>query len=97
LLEYDKQIGKHHINVLGGHENFTYKYNYLQGSRSGIIVDGITELPNFATVLGVSSYEDNYTLESFFARANYDFDKKYILNASIRRDGNSFRSWRTLG
>ncbi|NBB28958.1 SusC/RagA family TonB-linked outer membrane protein [Cellulophaga sp. BC115SP] len=89
LLEYDKQIGKHHVTVLGGHENFTYKYNYLTGSRSGIIVDGITELPNFATVLGVSSYEDNYTIESYFARANYDFDKKYILNASIRRDGNS--------
>jgi hypothetical protein len=53
LLEFDKQIGKHHVNVLGGHENFTYKYNYLTGSRSGIIVDGITELPNFATVLGV--------------------------------------------
>ena len=89
LLEYDKTIGKHHFNVLGGHENYQYKYNYEVGARSGIIVDGITELPNFATVLSVSSYEDNYTIESFFSRASYDFDKKYILNASLRRDGNS--------
>ncbi|MEA5259251.1 SusC/RagA family TonB-linked outer membrane protein [Arcicella aquatica] len=89
LLEFDKAFGKHHVNVLGGHENYSYKYNYLTGSRAGIIVDGITELPNFATVLGVSSQEDNYGIESFFTRLNYDFDSKYILNASLRRDGNS--------
>ncbi|WP_369679191.1 SusC/RagA family TonB-linked outer membrane protein [Siphonobacter sp. BAB-5385] len=89
LLEYDKSFGKHNLNVLGGHESYTYKYNYMVGARAGIIVDGITELPNFATVLNVSSREDNYGIESYFARASYDFDKKYVLNASIRRDGNS--------
>lgn len=89
LLEYDKTINKHHFNVLGGHENYYYSYNYEVGARSGLIVDGITELPNFATVLNVSSYEDNHRIESFFSRASYDFDKKYIINASIRRDGNS--------
>ncbi|GAB2797202.1 TonB-dependent receptor [Rhabdobacter roseus] len=89
LLEFDKTFGQHHLNVLGGHESYSYKYNYLTGSRTGMIVDGVTELPNFATVLGVSSYEDNHTIESFFSRASYDFDKKYIINASLRRDGNS--------
>ena len=89
MLEYDKTIGKHHFNILGGHENYFYSYNYEVGARSGIIVDGITELPNFATVLNVSSYEDNHRIESFFSRASYDYDKKYIINASIRRDGNS--------
>lgn len=89
LLEYDKTFGKHHVNLLAGHENYAYKYNYLQGARSGIIVEGVTELPNFATVLNVRSYEDNHTIESYFGRASYDFDKKYIINASLRRDGNS--------
>ncbi|WP_080056085.1 SusC/RagA family TonB-linked outer membrane protein [Spirosoma aerolatum] len=89
LLEYDKSFGKHNLNLLAGHENYSYKYNSFTGSRSGVIVDGITELVNFASVLGVSSFEDNYTIESFFGRANYDFDKKYILSATIRRDGNS--------
>lgn len=89
LLEYDKTFGKHHVNVLGGHESYAYKYNYLYGGRSGIIVDGITELANFATVLGVNSFEDNYGIESYFTRLNYDYNGKYILNASLRRDGNS--------
>ncbi len=89
ILEFDKGFNKHHVNALAGHENYFYKYNYLSGSRTGIIVDGVTELPNFATVLGVSSYEDNATIESYFSRLSYDFDKKYIINASLRRDGNS--------
>ena len=89
LLEYNKQIRKHNVNILAGHENYAYKYNYLSGSRSGQSVDGITELANFATVLGTTSFEDNYTIESYLARANYDFDGKYLATLSFRRDGNS--------
>ena len=57
--------------------------------RSEIIVDGIYELPNFATITSVSSSENNATVESYFSRLNYDFDQKYLFSASIRRDGNS--------
>ena len=89
ILNYDIKFGKHTIGALAGHENYAYKYNYLYGGRSGLIVEGITELPNFATVLGVSSYENNRTIESYFSRVNYDFDQKYVLSASLRRDGNS--------
>lgn len=89
LLEYDQEFNKHHVNVMAGHENYAYKYNYLTGSRSEMIVDGITELPNFAAVLGTSSYENNRTIESYFGRANYSYDQKYVLNASLRQDGNS--------
>lgn len=89
LLEYTKKFGKHNLNVLAGHENYSYKYNNFSGSRSGMIVEGITELANFATVLGVSSYENNATVESYLSRLNYDYDQKYLFSASFRRDGNS--------
>lgn len=89
LLEYNQTFGKHRVNVMGGHENYSFKENYLTGSRSEMIVDGITELPNFASILGTNSYENNRTIESFFGRATYDYDQKYVLNGSLRRDGNS--------
>jgi len=89
LLEYNKSFGKHNLNIVAGHENYAYKYNYLSGSRSGLIVQGITELVNFATVLGTTSYEDNYTVESYLSRLSYDYDGKYLISASLRRDGNS--------
>ncbi len=89
LLEYTKSFGKHNLNVLAGHENYSYKYNNFNGSRSGVIAEGITELANFATVLGLTSYEHNATIESYLSRVNYDYDGKYILSGSLRRDGNS--------
>jgi len=89
MLDYTKKIGKHNFNIIGGHENYSYKYNYLTGSRSGQIVDGITELVNFATILNTNSYERNATIDSYLSRLSYDFDGKYLLSASLRRDGNS--------
>lgn len=89
LLEYSKDIDLHHIDVLAGHENYAYKYNLLSASKTGIIVDGINELPNFSTILTPTSREDNATIESYLSRLNYNYDQKYILTASLRRDGNS--------
>ncbi|CAM4308551.1 TonB-linked outer membrane protein, SusC/RagA family [Pedobacter westerhofensis] len=89
MLDYTKQIGKHNFNIIAGHENYSYKYNYLSGSRSGLIVDGITELVNFATVLGTTSFERAATIDSYISRLTYDYDGKYLFSASLRRDGNS--------
>ncbi|SEL81700.1 SusC/RagA family TonB-linked outer membrane protein [Parapedobacter koreensis] len=88
-LEYTQSFGQHNVGMLVGHENYAYKYNNLSGGRQDMVVDGILELPNFATITSVNSREDNSTIESYFARASYDFDEKYVLNASARRDGNS--------
>jgi len=89
MLDYSKKIGKHNFNIIGGHENYSYKYNYLTGSRSGQIVDGITELVNFSTILNTTSYERSATIDSYLSRLSYDFDGKYLFSASLRRDGNS--------
>jgi TonB-linked SusC/RagA family outer membrane protein len=89
LAEYNKKFGSHNVEILAGHENYSYKYNYLSGSRSGVIAEGITELVNFATVLGTTSFEDNATIESYLSRLNYNYDGKYMLSGSLRRDGNS--------
>lgn len=89
ILEYNQSFNDHNVGLMVGHENYSYKYNYLSGSRSEMIVDGITELPNFATVLGTSSYEDNRAIESYFSRLSYDYKGKYIFTGTLRRDGNS--------
>jgi TonB-linked SusC/RagA family outer membrane protein len=89
LLEYNQSFGDHNLGLMVGHENYSYKYNYLSGSRSEMIVDGITELPNFATVLGTTSYENNRTIESYFSRLSYDYLGKYVFTGTFRRDGNS--------
>src|SRR5690625_5958932 len=38
---------------------------------------------------GMGSYKNSYRLIGFFSRANYIFDRRYLLMASIRYEGNS--------
>jgi len=89
LLNYTKSFGSHNINALLAHESLEEVYNLLDGSRSGQIADGNDELINFVTTLNLESYEDNLKDEGYFGRLNYDYDGKYFLSGSFRRDGTS--------
>lgn len=89
LLTYNKAFDLHNFDAIIGHESYMYKYNYLSGARTQQIADDNTELINFVTITRSTSYEDNYATEGYFARLNYDYDSKYYLTASYRRDGSS--------
>ncbi|MCJ0742321.1 TonB-dependent receptor [Pedobacter montanisoli] len=89
LLNYNKSIDKHNIDVLVGHETYQKRYDYSYGRATGQIVSGSTELKNFNTITNLYSYQDNYNLESYFGRAEYSFDNKYFFSTSFRRDGSS--------
>ncbi|AFK03264.1 TonB-dependent receptor plug [Emticicia oligotrophica DSM 17448] len=46
-------------------------------------------LGNAASVLGVGSNLTQWTINSYMARVNYDFNDKYLITATMRRDGSS--------
>lgn len=89
LLNYAKKFDVHSVAVLLGHENYDYTNHYLFGSKQGQIAEGIFEFENFSTINSASSQTDKQKLESYFSRLSYDFDGKYFLTGSFRRDGNS--------
>ena len=90
VLNYSKNFGPHTVRALAGHENYRYKYNNLNLTRTGFQFPGQTDLDNAALTESVGgSYEDNQRIESYFAQANYDYNQKYLLSASVRRDGSS--------
>lgn len=89
LLNFSKRFGDHNVTALVGHENYDQTTNAVSGSKQGQIVDGITELPNFATINSTSSSENYHRIESYLSRFGYDFGGKYFVTASARRDGNS--------
>ncbi|AKD55268.1 TonB-dependent receptor [Spirosoma radiotolerans] len=89
LLNYNKSFGKNTFDVLLGHENFSINDNNLEGSRSQQIVDGNYELGNFTTTTNLASVYNTRRVEGYFSRINYDYDQKYFLSASVRRDGSS--------
>lgn len=89
LLNYSKKIGEHSFNILLGHESFDYETNWTSSSKTGQVTPDIIEYVNYATTTGLTSFTRNYATESYFLRAGYDYMNKYILSASLRRDGSS--------
>lgn len=88
LLTWDRSFGLHSFNVLAGHEFYAYKYEYLEAGKTNL-VDGILELRPGTTLYSADSYTDNYRIESWLGRINYNYDEKYYFDASIRTDGSS--------
>ena len=89
LITYNKSIGKHSFDVLLGHENYSYKYEYLYAMKTQETISGINEFGNFVNISSLSSYTDTYKKEGYFGRLNYDYAHKYYLSASYRHDGSS--------
>ncbi|MBQ7441658.1 MAG: TonB-dependent receptor [Prevotella sp.] len=89
LINYTKAFGDHHLEALLGHENYSYKYEYLYGMKTEETMKDLYEFGNFVNISSLSSYTDSYKKEGYFGRLNYDFANKYYLTVSYRRDGSS--------
>jgi TonB-linked SusC/RagA family outer membrane protein len=89
LVNYKKSFDLHNIDVLVGHESFAYKYEYLYAMKTDEIIKDIYDFPNFVNTSSLNSYTDTYNKEGYLARINYDYDHRYYLSASYRKDGSS--------
>ena len=89
LLTWDRKFGDFHVDLLAGHEAYSYNYQYLMGYKSGYPFGNMYELAPATTLEDTNSYTNTYRVESFLSRANFDFADKYYLSASYRRDGSS--------
>jgi TonB-linked SusC/RagA family outer membrane protein len=87
-LTYDKIVHKHVLNVLLG-QSYREGNTLLRESHAeGFTTPYYPEINNGATKSAKGSEFEN-TLVSFFGRINYSYDDRYLLTATIRRDGSS--------
>ncbi len=89
MLRYMNRFDKHGLQAFVAHENTYDRYDYLSVSKFGLIIPGETEFNNAISQNPASSYILDYALESYFGQLMYDYDNKYLLSASVRRDGSS--------
>lgn len=87
-LNWMPSIKKNNFNVLIGQEaqRFNDYVSYISGF--GYSTPKLMDIANAAETKG-SAYRANATLASYFGNIEYDYDNKYYLSASIRRDGSS--------
>lgn len=90
LLTYNKSFGKHTVNAMLGEEMQEQHWENLYGYRSGYITNGATDLnAGDPTTARNSNASITRSLSSYFGRVFYSFDDKYLLTATLRRDGSS--------
>lgn len=88
LLTWNRSFGKHNFDVLFGHEYYAYKYNYTGAGRTGMM-SGIYELRPGATLSEADSYQQDYRINSWLSRFNYNYNDRYYFSASLRSDASS--------
>lgn len=90
LLNWKQTYGNRHaFEVLLGHENYYYKYNYLYGFKANETLAGHVDMINFSDIQNLYDYENNDRRESYLGRLIYGLDDKYIFEGTFRRDGSS--------
>lgn len=98
LLNYKKTFGNHSIAALAGYSAENYRTTSQYNRNKGFANDDLKTF-NFtqsASVLNSEYTASEWMLLSYFGRVNYDYKKKYMLSASIRRDGSSRFGWNNL-
>jgi len=90
-LTYANTFNRHYINLMAGHEYYRATTNSQGITAQGGFSPDILEVNAFANVLysGTTSSSSMYNVEGYFLSAQYDFDKRYYLSASYRRDASS--------
>ncbi|SFU10445.1 TonB-linked outer membrane protein, SusC/RagA family [Algoriphagus locisalis] len=85
---YTTDFGKHHLDALGVIERQTSTFSSLTGSGQNSLTNEVKELQGVENQT-TSSTRTEYGLISYVGRVNYDYAQKYLISASIRRDGGS--------
>ena len=88
FLTYEATMGLHHLNVVAGQTFERETYHTLTGRGNNMPEPYYLQVGN-ASTRDAGSYESEHVLASYLGRLTYDYDGKYLLQATVRRDGSS--------
>lgn len=91
IVTYNRTfIEKHNINVMLGQEMSESHWESQVSNATGFLSNSATD-PSAGDVSKSSGtgYQNNSSIFSYFGRAFYSYDDRYLLTATLRRDGSS--------
>lgn len=80
---------KHHLDALVAYELESYQTDNAVGDKTGLPNEILVEPDNAASLTSFVSSTQASRMISYLSRLNYDYDDRYYLSASFRRDGSS--------
>lgn len=89
LLNWNHLFGDHNVSVLLGHEWYKNTVEHLYATKNYMFLPENEELNGAILDSNPGSYSTMYNNEGWFGRAQYDYQSKYFVSASYRRDASS--------
>lgn len=90
MLSYAKTInGIHNLDAIFVHEAYKQEAVILSASRKNMFNPQNPELAGAVEDNSMNSYSNEYNTEGYIFRAQYNYDNKYFISGSFRRDGSS--------
>lgn len=96
VITYDLEMGSHNLTVLGGTSAYSREGSFVNASNSKLYFSDLdhayidnatnTDVANLSLKGGPF---DPYRLLSYFGRVSYDYQNRYLFNATFRADGSS--------
>ncbi len=90
-IAYNQEFGSHRISALVGSESKRNDYEGFSANGNGLTFG---DDPNYRILTNTNSktwnlgdYRGQVTTSSLFAQANYNYADKYLVSATVRRDG----------
>lgn len=88
ILTYDGAFGRSKLNIVAVQSFESNIYHTLTGRGIKLNEPYYPQINN-AEETDAGSYESEHTLASYVGRINYNFADRYLLSATVRRDGSS--------
>lgn len=93
ILTYTGTIAqKHNINAMIGQEMSHNYWENMNASNQGYLSNSVIDLragERTGNNVNIDGYQNNTSLFSYFGRVLYNFDDRYLVTATLRRDGSS--------
>ena len=87
-INYNKTFGNHTLGFLAGYEAEKNETDFQRSTGNDLPSSALHTVVT-AGELDASAYNWGNTIQSLLSRAEYNYDDKYYLSASFRRDGSS--------
>lgn len=90
LLRYETVINDTHdiSGLLGYNENYYFSYDH-SGAKKGLIDQSVSTLSSATDMQSIGGDARDYAIRSWFGRAKYGYQQKYLFEANFRYDGSS--------
>lgn len=90
-LNYNREINEHQLSALLGYSEIYHQDNWAEAARQDFYNNDLQAISMGANDGTQSARGENseWGLRSFFGRANYDYQSKYLLEINARYDGSS--------